>query len=204
MTAELDAKITQCREALEQQRGRAEAALERFFDALTVLLRAWIPEQVRLVVKRNHETTTKLGSERITILKTELEKLVTDIPKLVRSSWLGGKGLWAHRVDFAPTHTNTIHYRIYSSPPPSGPYQLQEPLKKIREHMGAFMAKHGYSQRTHWGSYDFGFFEWSDTLNEPLNRYADEYEAFVKASQALQAAIRAKGEHEANSIWEKS
>jgi hypothetical protein len=204
MTAELEARITQCRDTLEVHRGRAEAALEGFFEALAVLLRAWIPEQVRQVVKRNHETTTKLGPEKISILKAELEKLVADVPNLIRSKWLAGKGLWAHRIDFKPTDTNTIHYKIYSPPGRSGPYHLEKALGTIREYMGQFMAKHGYSGRGYGGGHDFGYFEWDDTLNEPMNRYSDEYEAFTKARDALNAAIRAKGEYDANSIWEKA
>ena len=149
MTAELDAEIARTSEIVEQRREAAEAALQVFFDQAAVTVASWMRERVKAHVTSAHETTTKLGPEKIAALKADLAKSSDEAPQLVRR-WLEGKNMWAHRADYRRSKDASMQpsYRAYVTDT-AMPSFLREPLGEVaRKFMVDFMHRHGFKLHT--------------------------------------------------------
>lgn len=195
--------------ALELAREKAEAIASRATE-VTSYVTAWVGQAVQSEVVSKPEHTAELGTERLALMKAELEKIKEGLPALVAAA-LSKDDLWPHRqadqgesVEFL--HAYTLQKRFSAA--------LDETVRGLIGDAGALLVEFGYeeaSDQSAWrrgadGSmrYAYSVSSYGDKqLSGLKTEYGAALEEWVSAGETLHKAQSAKASAEAQSMWDE-
>jgi hypothetical protein len=213
-TEAFDTKIGEIEQRITREREAAETAMVAFLTATAAEVKALADSHVKTFVQNEHETTKKLGNEKLSALKSALAKLQDKIPSLVEKA-LALDDVWPHRVGHDPKklfeseRDFTVWRDDKDLKPDNGPAPLQSRIENLlQKELCGLVEAHGYTIPVSRHSSDRRFpglwFKFSVPMLLALKRYGEANKKLQDSVRELANVNDAKGKSIAADLWNKA
>lgn len=208
----LRASVSRAEQEVEAQRNLAEEALQAFLKAVIQGTPAWMNASVSDLLVAHSTQTKELGTERISVLKRELESKVLLASDLVRT-WLDPEPtIWPHRAEYIHNGTLPGYNKYKSLGDTTPPDALVEPFCDASiDYITGLVRDHGWEVVSDFPRGSQGYNQnyrckamWGKKLSDLINAYAVAYDKYREAHNDLRLAQKALEQEEVRALWEKA
>lgn len=207
-----DQKIAELTQQADVLSTSMEHHCQQFVSSAEYAIIDWCRMTVERSVIASPSVTHALGTERLHAMKSELARLLEDLPSSIQTA-LGADQLWAHRIgDYA-----SIHYESSDYWPSESRHSASPILRAVQGTLGpvgTILLQYGYlnTRRSRdWGETGnregvlyLGNFPWTPAMKTAVENYRTDYEKFFALCAGIRTTQEEKARAGARSLWDNA
>lgn len=210
-TSQYDAKIQAAIDEKSSLQRQMDELCATYINTCSRFFASEFQEVVERAVTSKPEIAQQLGLEKLRELKAELKKVVDDVPQIV-SKHLDKDTIWEHRRPL-PEGIEKESLPGFDLRHNAGK-KVEAELHEIMGHVGRLIINYGLDegrQQTGWERrgnglprYRYAVAHNIPDMNDPIKRYKELFDKFVKAHVNIIKAKREKEEAIAKDLWNQA